>query len=92
MSSGILVWALHFAAAYGFTGLACARGLAAAVPWVVGAATLAAAAAAALVIVRGASRRAGFEDTVAFSLAAFALVAILFEGASVFWVAPCVSR
>lgn len=92
MASGVLIWALHFALAYGFTGLACARGFGGAVPWVVGAATLAAAGAAAFVILRGASRRADFKDTIAFSLAAFALVAILFEGASLLWVAPCVSR
>src|SRR5690606_4495033 len=36
LASGVVVWALHFTAAYGYTGLACARGMAASVPWVVG--------------------------------------------------------
>jgi hypothetical protein len=46
MAYGPALWALHFAALYGFTALACARGFAGAVPWVIAAATLAIAAAA----------------------------------------------
>ena len=41
MSSGAIVWAAHFAVIYGVTALACARGNARIVPWVIGLATLA---------------------------------------------------
>jgi hypothetical protein len=92
MASGVIVWALHFTIVYGFTGVACARGMDRAVPWAVGVATLAAAAVAALVVVRGARRRDAFEDWIAAGLAAFALLAILWEGIAVFMVAPCALR
>lgn len=92
LSSGVIVWALHFATIYGFTGLACARGWVNAVPWTVGLATAAAAACAALLLARGMRRREGFEDGIAAGLAGFALLAILWEGLTIVLVAPCVSR
>ena len=92
LASGVILWAVHFLAAYGYAGLACARGWGASVPWTVGALTLAAAAIAAGILVRAARRKAGFEDGIAGGLAAFALLAIVWEGAPVLWVAPCVSR
>lgn len=92
MSSGVIVWAVHFAAVYGFTGLACARGMAAIVPWGVGAATLVALAVAALLVWRGVGRHGEFENGMATGLAAFALLAIAFEGVPLFMGNPCVSR
>ena len=40
MTAGIIVWAVHFAAIYGYAALACARGFAVPVPAVVGIATI----------------------------------------------------
>jgi hypothetical protein len=92
MASGVIAWALHFALIYGFTGLACARGWDRAVPWTVGIATLAAAGIAAFLLVAGLQRRRGFEGSVTAGLAAFALLAILWEGAAIFMVPPCALR
>ena len=92
LSSGVIVWAVHFLAIYGFTGLACARALDRAVPWGVGAMTLLAAAGAALLLARAVPRRADFESALVAGLAGFALLAILWEGLAVVMVAPCVSR
>ena len=92
LSSGVIAWALHFTVVYGFTGLACARGLDRAVPWTVGIATLLAGAAACGLLALGLRRRAGFEDGIAAGLAAFALLAILWEGASILVVPPCALR
>ena len=92
LSSGVIVWAVHFIGIYGFTGLACARGWERVVPWGVGGATLLAAAAAALLVVREVPRRHEFEAALVAGLAGFALLAILWEGVSVLMVAPCVSR
>jgi hypothetical protein len=87
MSSGVIVWALHFAVVYGFTALACARGFGATAPWVVGAATLVAAAGAAVIIVRNFSRE--FTRWMSAAVAAAGLVAILWEGLSVLMVPAC---
>ena len=84
MSSGVIVWALHFTAAYGFTALACARGFGASAPWVVGAATLAAAACAVFLILRNFRRE--FTRWITAAVAVFALLAILWEGLSAFMV------
>jgi len=84
---GVVVWALHFAATYGFTALACARGFGAAVPWVVVAATLVAAAAAIAVIATHLS--AEFTRWMTASVAALALLAIVWEGLSPLWAPPC---
>ena len=88
MSSGVIVWALHFTAIYGFTALACARGFGASAPLVVGAATLVAAAAAIFIIIRNFSSE--FSRWVSAAVAGAALVAILWEGLSAFMVGnPC---
>ena len=92
LSSGVIVWAVHFVAIYGFTGLACARGWHAVLPWGVGGATLIAAAIAVMLLARALPRRAAFEDALVAGLAAFALLAIVWEGISILVVAPCVAR
>jgi hypothetical protein len=88
IGAGILVWALHFAAVYGFTALACERGFGAAAPWAVGIATAVAALAAAALIV--AHLGAEFTRWMTAGIAAFALVGILWEGVSALFVPPCV--
>ena len=87
LSSGVIIWALHFTVIYGFTALACARGFGAAAPWTVGAATLVAAALAVALIVT--NRSTEFTRWMTAALAAAALVAILWEGFSVFMVPAC---
>lgn len=89
MASGALVWALHFAALYGVTALACARGFAHAVPWVAGAASLAALAAMLLIIARHLKRRTEFESWMALSIASLALVGIAYTTVPVYLVRPC---
>lgn len=92
MSSGVLVWALHFAAVYGFTGLACARGWERSVEPAVAGITIVGAVGAAGLLVLALRRRGDFEHGIAAGLAAFALLAILWEGASVAFIVPCASR
>ena len=92
MAAGVLVWAAHFTVIYGFTGLACARALDRAVPWVVGLATVAAAGVLAVFLVRTFHRRAAFEEAMAAGLAGLALLAVVWEGVSIVAVAPCVAR
>jgi hypothetical protein len=89
MSAGAIVWAVHFTVLYGFAALACARGFAGAVPWVAGAASGLALAALLLVLLRTRPQRGEFESWLAFSIAAFALVGIVFETVSVYLVRPC---
>lgn len=92
MSSGAIVWALHFTAIYGYAGLACARGWERSVTPVVAGSTAVAALAAAALIALAWPRRARFESAVTAGLAAFALLAILWEGASIAFLVPCASR
>lgn len=87
MSLGVVLWALHFAVVYGFTALACARGFAAAAPWVVGAATLLAALLALAIIATNASSE--FTRWMTAAIAGFALVAIVWEGIPAFIVPTC---
>jgi hypothetical protein len=87
IGAGVLIWALHFTAIYGFTALACARGFAAAAPWAVGVATAVAAVAAAAVLVT--NLRTEFTRWMTAGIAAFALVGILWEGLAAFLVSPC---
>jgi hypothetical protein len=97
MSSGVIVWALHFTTIYGFTGWACSRvsdasgrDAIAAVPWVIAIAT-AIAAALILVTVAQAARnwRSDFTSWMTACVAALALSAVLLEGAAVLWVPAC---
>ena len=88
MSSGVIVWALHFTAAYGFTALACARGFGAAAPWAVGLATAIAAVLALAIILSNLSSE--FTRWISAGVAGAALIAILWEGFSAFLVpSPC---
>ena len=87
MSLGIAVWALHFTVIYGFTALACARGFGAAAPWVVGAASVVATAIAVTIILTHLSSE--FTRWMTASVAAAALVAIVWEGLSAFMVPAC---
>jgi hypothetical protein len=98
VSAGVIVWAVHFAVVYGFTGLACARRFdeggaiwVALVPWVIGAASLLAALmilALILPLVR-AVRRAQFIDWMSGCVAALALAAIVLETIPLLWVPVC---
>jgi uncharacterized membrane protein YoaK (UPF0700 family) len=88
ISSGPLVWALHFTALYGFAALACARGFAQVLPWVVAAATLVAGALAGALVLRHA-RRGDFIDWLTAALAAFALLAIAWQAVPAFVVPSC---
>jgi hypothetical protein len=89
LSAGPIAWALHFAAIYGFTGVACARGLAGAVPWAIGVATLAAGAACVAIVVAGTRRRDEFESWLSAALAGLALLAIAWEAFTALLVRPC---
>jgi hypothetical protein len=88
MASGALVWAAHFTALYGFTALACARGLGFAVPWVAGGATLAALGALALIAWRH-RRRGEFNAGLTLALAGLALLAVIYETVPLFIVPIC---
>jgi hypothetical protein len=89
IGAGPAIWAAHFGAIYGFAGVACARGLASAVPWAVGIATFVAAAACGAVLAFAWRRRAGFEHWLCAMLAALALVAIAWEALAALLVRPC---
>jgi hypothetical protein len=89
ISAGAIVWAVHFTVLYGFAALACARGFTGAVPWVSGAATLLALAALLVVLARTGPRRGEFESWLAFSIAAVALVGVVFETVPVYLVRTC---
>ena len=90
MASGVLVWALHFAALYGYTALACARGFPGTVRWFTAFATLAALAAMLFIIARNLPRRAEFESWMALMIAALALIGVVYETVSLYMVRPCV--
>jgi hypothetical protein len=98
MSAGVIVWAAHFAAIYGYTGVACARRYTqsgatwvAFAPWVIGSVTVLAAVAAlflmAPLVRRG--RSLTFLEWLNGSVAALALAAIVLEGLAVLWLPPC---
>lgn len=92
MASGVVAWAAHFLAIYGWAGYACERGLGATVPWVVVVVTLAAVGATSSVAYAGWRRRASFPHWLAASLALFALLGIVWGATSVLVVPACVSR
>ena len=102
MLAGALIWAVHFAVVYGFTAVACARGLETArvygigvVPLVIGAAT-AVCAVAALVTAAAAFRVAGrsasegwrFVRYTTRMIVAFALLAMAWEALPALYL-PC---
>ena len=74
------------------TALACARQMTAAIPWVVGAASVAAIAALlALCVPAGIRvvRASGLADCVAVGLGGLATVAVVWEASALFWVPAC---
>ena len=88
----VLVWSAHFAIIYGFTALACARQMIAAVPWVVGAASAAALLALAAVVVPAglrAARAPSLADFLALGLGALATIAVAWETSALLWVPAC---
>ena len=101
LSAGILVWTVHFAVIYGYTGLACARrytdaGAAwiAAVPWVIAIAGVLALAAMALVIVPvvrslRSHESAQFADWMGAGLAGLAAIGVVFESVPVVMLPVC---
>jgi hypothetical protein len=89
MSSGVMVWALHFTAIYGITGLACARGWHSLVLPSVGAASAIAAVACVAIIAAGLRRRTQFEYWMSASIAAFGLVGIAWETLTLLVVPIC---
>ena len=99
MSSGVLIWAAHFAVIYGFAALACTRGFAD-VKWlglgivtaVVVASTLIAAGAVLAFLVP--AIRAGvdaFENAMTAGAGALALLAIVWEGFVPVFIVPACS-
>lgn len=89
MSTGVMVWALHFTAIYGITGLACARGWHSLVLPSIAVATAIAAIASVSIIAAGLRRRGEFEYWMSASIAAFGLVGIVWEAVPVFLLPVC---
>lgn len=98
MSAPILVWAAHFGTIYGYTGLACARrfhdsGAAwiAAVPWVIGIATIVATVLMVCLIAPAlrAPRRPGFVEWISAAIAGLALIGVFYETIPVFMLPVC---
>jgi hypothetical protein len=89
ISSGIVVWALHFTALYGLTALACARGHGETVQWIIVGVTFAAAAVAAGILVKGYRGRSAFVEWMTMSVAALALIGIAYEAAAGLLSPPC---
>jgi hypothetical protein len=85
----VLVWSLHFTVIYGFTSLACARGMANMVPWVVTVASVAAGAAMVMSLRHGMRRRDCFSGWMTAGLAAVALVAIVYESTGPYLLPIC---
>jgi hypothetical protein len=88
----VVLWAAHFTIAYGFTAFACARHLGAAVPWVVGVASVAALLALAAVAVPAGVRAAHtsqLHDFLALGLGGLAAIAVAWEASSLIWVPAC---
>ena len=84
---------MHFTIMYGFTALACARGMSALIPWVVGPASVAALLALAAVAVPAGVRAARTSQLPEFMTVAFgglAAIAIVWEASSLLWVPRCV--
>jgi hypothetical protein len=97
IGAGVIIWAVHFAVIYGYTGLACARRFTesgetwlALVPWVLAFATvLGVAVAAAFVPAAVRATRTQFVEWVSGWVAAFAVLAMVLEGITILWVPVC---
>jgi hypothetical protein len=90
LCSAAMIWALHFLGIYGFTGLACARGLGVIAPAI---GTLTVVALLALGAISASALRGGpqfeFERALTASLCGLAAVAIVWEAVPVFMVPAC---
>lgn len=89
IASGPMAWILHFAAIYGATAVACARGMPQVVPWAIGLATVVAVAACAVSLAVQWPRRAEFESWLGVGLAGTSLAAILLQATPVLVVPIC---
>ena len=89
VSAGGIAWALHFAAIYSATALACARGAPGLVPWAIAGATLLAMGACLAILWTGWKRPGDFESWLSATLAGFALFAIVLQAIPAAMVAPC---
>ena len=97
ISSGVIIWALHFLAIYGFVALVCARELAGVrwlgigvAPLAIGVATLIAAAALIAMIVSAMRRGASsFTEWMTAALATLGLIAVVWESLAVLMVPTC---
>jgi len=87
--SGVIVWAVHFLAIYGFTALGCARGFGHAAPPAVAFAGVVAAAVLVAIIARAWTRRAHFECWLSGAIAFLALVAVVYETIPAWAIPPC---
>lgn len=89
MSSGAMVWALHFGAVYGLAALACARGWQRLIVPSVAVSTALAVAAILAILVVALRGRAQFEWWMAAGIAAFALLGIVWGALAVLMVPAC---
>jgi hypothetical protein len=89
MSSGAIVWGAHFAAIYGMTALACARGFPGLVLWAIGIATLIAAGLLFFLIWISFKDIGAFVNWLGAAVAGLALLAIVWEAAAVLLVPAC---
>jgi hypothetical protein len=90
-TGGLLVWAAHFAALYGVTGLACARGFPDSVPWTIGGVTLAALAANAALALSGLRAVAASDvlDWLTAAGAAISTVAVMWQALPIVMIPIC---
>ena len=97
ISSGVIIWTLHFLTIYGFVALVCARELSGlrwlgigVAPLAIGVATLIAAAALIAMIVSAMRRGASsFTEWMTAALAALGLIAVVWESLAVLMVPTC---
>lgn len=88
--AAIVLWAVHFAVLYGYTGLACARGYGHTISWVIAGATLVAFPLTAAIAARGWRERAQFTGWMTGSVAALALIAMTYEALAALFTRSCV--
>lgn len=89
IAAGGIAWALHFAAVYGATALACARSHAEVVPGIIAGATILAAGACVAVAIAGWRHREDFAASLSAGMGAIGFFAILLQAAPVLEVPPC---
>ena len=89
MSSGAIVWAAHFAAIYGITALACARGVAGVVPWAIGIASIVAVGLLFFLLWISFKDIGAFPNWLSAAVAGLALLAIVWEAVAVLLVPVC---